>query len=383
MDVLAKLATIKDRTFKSRDEWDKWLDESQIDVNIRKRVTDASSHPINTKDGSLSGGYPSGKLAPDTLGEDAVYCLNAADGKIVWKHVGWRGSHTLWVGSCTPCVANGRVYVLRNDGWTYCLNAQDGTEIWTVRHNTTSHGGNDGHSSLVVVDGLAIVQDGPLVALDATTGAVVWKQEAQPTGDNTPAPWVKNGKTYLICNSQPKMTASCVDARTGNILWTVPGGYWCSPAVSGDVMVTYTGKKLLCYRMGLDKAELLWEAKCHCDHYNSACPLIHGNRVYQTEQGRISCFNLEDGMVIWEGKTASDDWGSPVWVDEKLVITTGNSLSLLNAASDKFELLAQVNMPGLVEYPIPAIANGRLYLRFRDGIRCYDVTHAMPSINGK
>jgi len=95
--------------------------------------------------------------------------------------------------------------------------------------------------------------------------------------------------------------------------------------------------------------------------------------------GLTLCVNLQDGTVLWEGKTVSDDQSSVVLVDDKLVIQWGDTLTLVNASPEKFEVLAKVKMPGMILWPTPTICNGRMYLRFKDGIRCFDVSQPMPA----
>ena len=67
--------------------------------------------------------------------KDAVYCLNANSGDVVWSfeyecaslanmHEGGPGS--------TPTVADGRVYTFSREGHVYCLNANDGAVHWKV-----------------------------------------------------------------------------------------------------------------------------------------------------------------------------------------------------------------------------------------------------------
>jgi outer membrane protein assembly factor BamB len=375
---------------------DKWFDENHIAPDVRNKVFDRMHHCINPQDGKIFWRHNDGVTGGMTLPEDTIYCLDAADGKIVWKHVGKRGYFRGagdGPGSCTPCVADGRVYVLHVDGLVYCLNAKDGAEIWTayVLPKLDLPRGKygisfGGHGSIVVLDGLAIVQagmQGPLMAFDAATGALAWTRREAKGWHSTPTPWVKDGRIYLICNNRDGREVYCADIHAeGKVLWTTRVDFGCfsSPAVSGDSLVFYSGKTLYCYRMSLDKVEPLWNVRIRqCDAEPSASPLIYKNRVYVAGLGLTLCVNLEDGKVLWEGKTSSDDQSSVLLADDKLIIQCWGDLSLLNAAPDKFELLAKVKMPGQCQWASPAIANGRMYLRFNNGVRCFDVSQSAPA----
>ena len=64
---------------------------------------------------------------------DAIYCLDANSGEILWTHAyeaslapnSYEGGP-----SATPTAANGHVYTLSKQGMAYCLDANDGTVVW-------------------------------------------------------------------------------------------------------------------------------------------------------------------------------------------------------------------------------------------------------------
>jgi outer membrane protein assembly factor BamB len=347
LEVLGKLATMADRSFTNQVALEQWFDENQIEAPVRKMVCNAI--PTST-----------------ARAEDTIYCLNAADGMIVWKR-SYPGVVRGWGGCCTPCVADGRVYVLGSDSMLYCLNAKDGADVWTARPS-----GGERHGSFIIVDGLAIVEDGSLMAFDAAKGTPVWTCPAANANNNTPTPWVKDGKTYLICNSERQV--SCVDLA-GKVLWSAPGGSSSTAAVNGDSLVIFSGRQLLGYRMSLDKVEPLWRVDVNGDR--GASPLISKNHVFLAENGRTLCLNLEDGKILWDGKPDAWEYSSVVWADNKLVLVGHDSLSLVDAGTEKFELLAKIKMP-VAECATPAFANGRMYLRLHKAVACFDVSQSAP-----
>jgi outer membrane protein assembly factor BamB len=58
--------------------------------------------------------------------DNNIYCLNASTGQRLWKYT---TGNT--IGSCSPAVANGRVFIASHDGKLYCLNALTGDFIWS------------------------------------------------------------------------------------------------------------------------------------------------------------------------------------------------------------------------------------------------------------
>ncbi|NOZ19904.1 MAG: PQQ-like beta-propeller repeat protein, partial [Planctomycetes bacterium] len=59
--------------------------------------------------------------------DNKVYALDAKTGEERWA------AFTGGPIRIAPTVSNGRVYVASDDGWAYCLNAADGKEVWKRR----------------------------------------------------------------------------------------------------------------------------------------------------------------------------------------------------------------------------------------------------------
>ncbi|HOZ46682.1 MAG TPA: PQQ-binding-like beta-propeller repeat protein [Candidatus Hydrogenedentes bacterium] len=118
--------------------------------------------------------------------DDTIYCLNAADGAVVWTHV-TEGPVRL-----APTVTGGRVYAGSDDGCVYCLDAATGALRWRQRVGPSDQRlpGNGRMISLwpvrssVMVNGptayatagLFPSQGAYIMAMNADDGTVVWKQ---------------------------------------------------------------------------------------------------------------------------------------------------------------------------------------------------------------
>ena len=348
LDALAKLETVKDKPFKDEAEMNAWFETNGIKDAMAKAVI---------------GQIPTTK---DRV-EDTLFCLNAADGKLVWKK-SYPGIVLGWGGGCTPCVADGRVYAVGSAGMIYCLDAKDGTEVWTNKGF-----GGDRHGSFVVVDGLAIVQVGALTAFDPAKGTVAWSQPKVNTTTNSPTPWVKDGKSLLLCNTGGAV--SCVDVKTGNVLWTAPGGSSSTAAVDGDTMAIFTGNKLLGYRISPEKAEKIWEAPAGGDR--GASPLFYKGNVYLAQAGQVMCVSPADGKVLWTGKANVWEYCSAVGVDGKLLAIGNNCLNVIDAGTEKFNLLVTIPL-GVAECNTPAVANGKMFIRLHNAVSCFDPSQGAP-----
>ncbi len=343
LDLLDKLATIKDKPLANQAALDQWFADNGIDGSVKQRI--AKSFPVD-----------------EEKAHDAILCLDAATGKTLWKkqYPGVPQGHG---SSSTPCIADGRCYVAGSDGGVYCLDAATGDEVWKAQV-----GKGDKNSSFVVVDGVAIIPVGPLTGFEAATGKVLWSQKAVGGSNSSPAYWEKDGKTYLV------VAGSCIDPKTGDVLWRSPGPGNSTPAIVGDHMVVLTGDNktgVVAYKLAKDKAEPAWSVATLADR--GASPLIHDGHVYAMGSQGAVCVNLESGKAVWQDKPGTDEFSSPLLADGKLFVGgRGGLVLMLKASPDKFEVLgkAKVGMTGCTS---AAFADGKLFLRLAKSVACYDL----------
>jgi len=142
-------------------------------------------------------------------GEDEVtLCLNAADGKEVWRdkyaaqavtgavarHPGPRGS---------PAVAEGKVVTLGVGGVVSCLNAADGKLAWRKDEFPKVVPRFFAAVSPLIVDGTAIAHvggpgNGALIAFDLATGNSKWKWAAEGPDYSSPVLLTVDGVKQVV-----------------------------------------------------------------------------------------------------------------------------------------------------------------------------------------
>lgn len=258
-----------------------------------------------------------------------------------------------------------------SDGVVYCHDAADGREIW--RTGACERGGSV-HSSVLVADGKAVVLAGQLVALDAEKGTVLWRRKEVSGSCNSPVAWRSGGKTYVICNTGGNV--ACVDLADGTVAWQVPGGGRSTAAVDGRHMAVFTGRKklgLVLYGISPEKAEQLWCLPQY--EQGETSPIIHDGSVYLFCREKAVCAELATGKVAWEKTTGSRGCSSPVVADGKIVAFTGRKVQLIRATPAGFDPLAGGSLR-VADHSSPAVSGGRLYLRLRDALGCYDLRPA-------
>jgi outer membrane protein assembly factor BamB len=157
-----------------------------------------------------------------------AYCLELKTGKPVWSAQAGGPCH---FGS--PAVAGGRVFLGTADGTLHCWDAAKGRRLWEQR----LAGKHIDHmmSAPSVWDGTVHVgsgYDGPLFALEAATGKILWRFPIKNLVCGTPT--VQGGRVYAFADGGGLVV--CADARTGRHVWeTRLGKGWGagSPLASG------------------------------------------------------------------------------------------------------------------------------------------------------
>ena len=346
-EVVKTLEGIKDIEFPTLDALDDWVDLAGIEREVKREIL-------------------SWIPEKEVVGMDVVLCLDPGSGETLWRFE-QAGSAPDWGGSSTPCVVDDRLYVVGSDADLYCLDASTGEKIWQRKI-----GAGVKHTSVAVVEGRVVAAVGPLTAVEAESGEIVWQQEDVPGTDASPSIWQYEEKTYLLCNSKKKL--SCVDIVDGSILWDVPGGNSSSAAVSGNFMILFTGPQglgLAAYRLSPLGAEEVWAI----EHPNrESSPLVHDGHVYAVGGGKASCVDLVSGEIRWQ-VDAHTDMTSPVVVDGKIISASPNTLTMFSASPEKYTLLGSANLP-VYRCVSPAVADGKLFMRMAAGVKCYDLTAA-------
>jgi outer membrane protein assembly factor BamB len=149
--------------------------------------------------------YDKGQIfAGQQGGEDAFYCLDAQTGQPKWTQtVGW-----VW-GSAN--VSDGMVFIPGIDGYANALDAKTGAIVWRYRLDRSV-------CSEPTVDSTQVFfgsWDHFLYAFDKKTGRVNWKYQLSGGTDSGVAIY-ENGRIYLPLGGN---VFRCLDAKTGELLW--------------------------------------------------------------------------------------------------------------------------------------------------------------------
>jgi outer membrane protein assembly factor BamB len=325
-------------------------------------------------------------------GNDLIFCIDPEDGSLIW-YQSYPAIAKTNHGSgprATPFIDDDRIYTFGRSGDLVCLSLYDGQILW--KQNVMDEGGEEptwGHSSSpLVFGGLVLVQGGGscrAIAYDKNSGDVIWKSGNGLAGYAALKAMDLSGKNVLLVFHGTGFAA--IDPTDGNQLWNVD---WrteydvnaTTPVVIDDrVFITSgygTGSMLL--KVNFEKVDSLWRI----DEFSSihSDPYIIDGYIYGysgdsfQNKGAFRCIDLSNGEEKWS--TNDVGWGTCTLVDGYLLCSDikGN-IFLINPDPNKFDLVTTLSSAlGEIKGPVwgtPVVANGYLYLRFKQKLICYEI----------
>lgn len=215
-------------------------------------------------------------------------------------------------------------------------------------------------SSPVLVNGVVYIvsPDGPVLALNANTGALVWEKDINAIGS---VDVVKN-VLYVSSFSANASYVYALDPATGSVIWQVAtsNAVESSPtAVDGIVYVnTYKNFLALDARTGA----LIWQQPTDSVAYGS--PAVVNGIVYNgSGVGTLYALNARNGALLWKKMVGTAINGSPAVLDKLVYVSSYNSpgvfsLYALNVTTGALYFQHPVNDSLTFSDASPALAGG-------------------------
>jgi outer membrane protein assembly factor BamB len=192
----------------------------------------------------------------------------------------------------SPAVAGGTVYFGSGDGHVYAVDAKSGALVWKFKT------GDVVHSSPAISGGIVYVGswDTYFYALDAATGSLKWKFKTLE--DNKihlmmgipGSAAVANGNVYFGCRDA---NFYALNALTGALKWKTPNeGSWviASPAVADGVIYYTTSDSYQFKALDADSGKVLYSLPTGI--YGFSSPAIAGSHAYCGSQEARLCGRL-------------------------------------------------------------------------------------------
>jgi outer membrane protein assembly factor BamB len=364
--------------------------------------------PVTIDQEARSQGIPS---SPAVEGKRVYYVSNACDvvcadvdgdaqkkdAKILWRLDMMKELNVFphKMSNCSPLIAGDLVFVCTSNGVDdrggeakipspqapsfIAVNKETGKVAW--QDNSPADKimlGQWSNPACAVVNGKAQVifggGDGWLRSFEAETGKPIWKFDCNPKSAE-----LKEGgrgtKNYLVATPVVYDNKVYVGVGQNPDDGSGVGHLWC-------VDITKTGD-LSSVNDNFDpkapenqKSGLVWHYggafdEATADKLNrkyvfgrtiSSCA-IHDGLLYVSEvNGFLHCLDAKTGQPYWVYDTKAAIWGSPLWVDGKVYIGTGDGDVHSLQHGKTMKLLGKVDMNDGAIYSTPVVANGVLYV---------------------
>jgi outer membrane protein assembly factor BamB len=193
--------------------------------------------------------------------------------------------------------------------------------------------------------------------------------------------WRKDGRTLIISNTRDELLA--MNPEDGKILWRLPAGGDCTPAIQGDRLAVQSRSEklgLLAVALDLNQPRRLWNLPFLARRTQSS-PIIDGDVVYLIDNSTARCMDFKTGRQLWQ-QTVQTAITSPVMADGKFYLITdrGNNLSMFRPGNKQMTELGKHRIKALY-CPSPSVAEGHIVLRQEDKLVCYDITEGQGLAN--
>ena len=321
-------------------------------------------------------------------GDEITLCLNAADGKEVWRDkyavatIGGPSARAHAGPRSSPAVADGKVVTLGVTGTLSCLNAADGKLLWrkddvkAVPQFFTA-------SSPMIVDGMVIAHlggggNGALMAFDLATGAEKWKCDKQPAMYASPVLQTVGGvKTVASLGEKNLFGVALAD---GKLLWEVafaPTGRMgynaCTPIVDGDtVYIAGSGRGTKAFKIekagDAFSAKELWSSADGAVQFNT--PVLTGGLLFgYSDKGSLFCVSAKDGKSAWTKEVGKGGFCAIVDAGAVLFALPNNSELVVYKPSDKgYEEVAKYKASSAQTYAYPIVSGNRIFIMDQDAL---------------
>ncbi len=326
--------------------------------------------------------------------DEVCWALNETDGSLIWevktsnaeRKIGYpHGPRS------TPTFDNGELFTLGSKGQLTRLDAQTGKIHWQKHLQDDLNGrmmSHWGFSESILVDGNRILctpggDQGTVACLDRKTGELVWRTKDlvdRAAYASIVKTTIHDTEQYIVLTGE---TLAGIVPETGKLLWRIDRSGKTAviptPICRDNLIFVTSAYGIGCNLFEIKKTDGQFSASeryanRELENHHGGVILI-GNHVYATNRNSIVCLELETGDVAWEERSVGK--GSLSYADGHLYLRSEKGpIALIEANPELYVEKGRFDQPDrsrLSSWPHPVIANGRLLLRDRDKLLCFDI----------
>jgi len=332
-----------------------------------------------------------------------LLCLSKRDGSLLWQYKLAGANYQIGkqnMSSPSPITDGRLVWWSTGVGMITALTVE-GKEVWQADLQKTygKFGLNWGYASspllyegmliVPVLHGMTTKQPSYLVAFDAGTGKVVWREERPTDAQNegpdaytTPIPMKVGDHMEIIVVGGDYFTGH--DPKTGKEIWRCGGlnptgdkfyRAVCSPAIVGDMIFACIkkGPFVACRGGGkglVTATNVAWTMAKGCD---VPTPVSDGKLLYVlNDGGLLGCYEPQTGKAIYEGQRVGKGTydSSPLLADGKIYLTNEKAHTTVVAAGPEFKVLSENALDDDYTLSSIAISGKELFIRTSSSLYC-------------
>lgn len=252
------------------------------------------SQTQKTSNDSVSGSWPLGR------GDSANTAATDATGPVESPSVRWTFDKHL-VSRKPPVIADGRAYIGYFDDVAgfVALDAATGTELWKTTFGDES-AVRFPDAAAAVGDNILLAPFGTvLIGIGPATGTERWRKQFE---EEISAPVLTDQTAYLTVEGVGDVVA--LDATSGTIEWRESIGEWVHGGVAVQDSTVYavgkTGREgpEVVTALNADNGTVRWQKQL--DRSLGGPPAVEGDTVYVSHGRGLHALNRNDGTVRWE-----------------------------------------------------------------------------------
>jgi len=329
--------------------------------------------------------------------QNIVIALDAQSGRTLWEQAfEAKASDKALVDygtgpNATPLLAAGRLFVTTYNGTLAALDAATGKllwkhELWSELHGTFNERGYA--SSPIAYHDQAVVPVGGkgqgLIAFRQSDGKIVWRNSDLENALSSPILINVDGEEQFAILMLKE--AAGVDAKTGELRWRHPHQTMYDINVTTPVWAP--GNILLfssAYDGGTRAVQLkreggktavkeLWFSKRLRVHHGNM--LLLGGYLYASSGdfgvSPVTCIDVKTGEIKWQQRQLAK--ANYLFADGKgIALDEDGKLALLKLTPEKLEVLSTAQVLEKIAWTVPTLSGTHLYIRDQKMIRALDL----------
>ena len=340
---------------------------------------------------------PTGVLFHRVEDEERVEAIDVATGKERW-HFAIPTSYTSGISPddgprCVPIIHGDQVVVFGVQGTLACVRLADGANVWSQNTHAEFRAteGYFGAGSSPIVEGDKVIVNvggaktgAGVVAFSLSSGKVLWKVGREDASYSSPVAVTVGGTRHLIVET--RLTTYSFDPETGKIRFQFPFGQrgptvnGANPTVIGDhlFLTASYGVGAVYGRIHDASFDTLWASDDVLSTQYATCIADRGLLYGISGRDDVGPASLRlidpaSQKIVWE--KADFGYGTLIKADGKLIAQkTDGGLVLIRCNPEHYVELASAPIFTGKTFALPALSNGRVYVRDEHTLKCLDLS---------